>query len=173
MTTGMSLTTCSCQFMGEMGLCLLNCLLLSRRVLCHIHSSRLLQLCPLPLSLHLQVLLLPFKLLSIAHSASSILGMNGYQNSGQSPIATNRSGSQLLSSHLQMRMRILIIHSTSAMHTLPLCLNPHLIGSPSYALTEICGTRLVKKKWRLTDSMALGRLSNCLPGSMQLALDGS
>jgi hypothetical protein len=52
-------------------------------------------------------------------------------------------------------------------------LSPHPTGSPSNALMQICGRRLVRKRWRLTESMALGRLSNCLLGSVQLAPDGS
>src|SRR5580698_9089280 len=59
--------THSRQFMGEMGLCLLNCLLLSQRLLHHTPSSRLLQH-PLFLSLHLRVLCLPLKLLALVHS---------------------------------------------------------------------------------------------------------
>ena len=43
----------------------------------------------------------------------------------------------------------------------------------SNALMQICGRRLVRKRWRLNDSMALGRLSSCHLGSVQLAPDGS
>jgi hypothetical protein len=163
----------SSQFMEEMSLCLLNCLLLSRKHLHHTPSSRLLQHYPLPLSLHLQVLHLPLKPLILVHSTSVDLEKSGYQNSGQSLIAISRSESQLLLSLLQIRMRILIIHSTCLMPTLPLHLNLYLINSLSYALLETYGTKLVRKRWRLTDSMALGRLSNCLPGSVQLVRDGS
>jgi hypothetical protein len=113
--------------MGEMDLCLLNCLLLCQRLPHHTPSSRLLQHYHLPLSLHLWVLCLPLKPLVLAHSASIILENSGYQNSGQSLITISRSESQLLS-HLQMRMRMRMrmIHSTCSMSTQPLHLNPQL-----------------------------------------------
>jgi hypothetical protein len=55
------------------------------------------------------------------------------------------------------RMRILMTHLIFSMHTLPLCWNPHHIGSHSNVLIEICGTRHEKKKWRPIDLLALGR----------------
>ena len=38
---------------------------------------------------------------------------------------------------------------------------------------QICNAQHVRKRWKLTRSMALGRSSNCLLESMQLAPDGS
>jgi hypothetical protein len=45
-------------------------------------------------------------------------------------------------------------------------LSPLHSGSLSNALMQICGKRLVRKRWRLTGSMALGRSFNYPLGSM-------
>ena len=89
-------------------------------------------------------------------------------------IATNSLGSQpLLWSPQTMIPAILMVPWTSSKQVQPLHLSPHPSDSLSNALMQICGRRLVRERWRLTDSMALGRLSSCPLGSVQLAPDGS
>jgi hypothetical protein len=99
--------------------------------------------------------------------------LSGFQTNGLSHNATGRSESPLLLFPLQTRKTVtLIIPLTSPLHVLPLFLSPEHISNLSRASTQICGTQQ-KKRWRLTDRMALERSSNYLLGSMQLAPDGS
>src|SRR6266702_6553896 len=79
----------------------------------------------------------------------------------------------LIQQPLQTKMRTLMIPLTSSRLVLLPQLNPHLTDSPSNALMLICGTQLVRKRGRLTDSMALGRSSNYPLAGVQLAPDGS
>src|SRR5579863_239254 len=146
----MTLIAHSSQFMGEMDLCLLNCPLLAPRVLYHLPSTRLLQHHPLLLSLLPPLLLQSLNLLLHAHSVTDVPGKSGYQISGKSHLATSRLESQLQPFPLPMRRMIQMIHWTFSMRTQPLSLSPHLIGSPSYAPMQICGGKLVRKRWRPT-----------------------
>ena len=68
---------------------------------------------------------------------------------------------------------ILMIPWTSSKLVQPPHLSPHPSDSLSNALMQTCRRRLVRKRWRHTDSMALGRLSSWPLGSVQLAPDGS
>ncbi len=98
--------------------------------------------------------------------------MSGCQNNGPFQITTNSPGSPHQQLPLQMKVRTLMIPLTSSRLVLLPQLNPHLTDSPSNALMLICGTQLVRKRWRLTDAMGLGRLSNYPLKGMQLAPDG-
>src|SRR5216684_3163037 len=119
-----------------------------------------------PLHQHLWHLLLTL-------SAQGDQDLNGSQSNGLSHNAIGRSESLLQPFPLQMRMiTALMTPLTSFMHIQPLLLSPHLINNPSSTLTLIYGTQHVKKRWRLTDSMAPGRSLSCPLGSMQLAPDG-
>src|SRR6266702_4054205 len=164
------------QFMGEMGLLLLICLLsLPLLQFTPIHLHPCIIHFPLPL-LHLQPLLLIVLLSLLLHlvlSASDILEMSGCQNNGLFQIATSSPGSPHQQLPLQMKMRTLMIPLTSSRLVLLPQLNPHPTDSPSNTLMPICGTPLVRKRWRLTDSMALGRSSNYPLEGVQLAPDGS
>src|SRR6266702_1793039 len=168
------------QFMGEMGLLLLICLLflpfcLPSLQLTPIHLHPCIIHFPLPL-LCLQPLLLIvhlFLLLHLVLSASDILEMSGCQNNGLFQITTSSPGSPHQQLPLQTKMRTLMIPLISSRLVLLPQLNPHLTDSPRNALMLICGTQLVRKSWRLTDSMALGRSSNYPLAGMQLAPDGS
>jgi hypothetical protein len=111
--------------------------------------------------------------LLLAHSASDALGKSGYQNSGQSLRGIGSSESPLQFFHPLKKTTTLMTHWTSSMRTQPPPLSPHHTDNLSFVLTETCGTRHVKKRWRLIESMALGRSSNCLLGSMLSAPDGS
>src|ERR1700742_296661 len=183
-TSWMILVTHSCQFMGEMCLWLLNCLLfaLNHPLLLHcaplrpqlLSSSRQLQCLPQHLLPHLQSLLQSPYLLLLVLNAPDVLEMNGCQNSGLYPSAISRSGSQpQLFLHLMRKMVTRMIPWTFSMRIQPLPLNPHHIHSPNDALMQTCGIKRVRKRWRLTESMAPGKSSNYPQGSVQLAPGGS
>ncbi len=141
------------QFMGEMGLLLLICLLflpfcLPSLQFTPIHLHPCIIHFPLPL-LHLQPLLLIvllFLLLHLILSTSDVLEMSGCQNNGLFQIATSRPGSPHQQLPLQTKMRTLMIPLTSSRLVLLPQLNPHLTDSPSNALMLICGTQLVRKR---------------------------
>ena len=104
----------------------------------------------------------------------SVPEMSGCQRNGASQIATSSLESLHLLWSPQLTIpAILMIPWTSSKLMQPPHLSPHPSDSLSNALMQICGRRLVRKRWRLTDSMALGRLSSCPLGSVQLAPDGS
>src|SRR6266702_3104608 len=134
------------QFMGEMGLLLLICLLflpfcLPSLQFTPIHLHPCIIHFPLPL-LHLQPLLLIvllFLLLHLVLSASDVLEMSGCQNNGMFQIATSSPGSPRLLLPLQTKMRTLMIPLTSSRLVLLPQLNPHPTDSPSNALMPICG----------------------------------
>src|SRR6266702_2933946 len=119
------------QFMGEMGLLLLICLLFLPFCLPSLQFT--------PILLHLVL------------SASDVLEMSGCQNNGLFQIVTSSPGSPHQQLPLQTKMRTLMIPLTSSRLVLLPQLNPHLTDSPSNALMLICGTQLVRKRWRLTD----------------------
>jgi hypothetical protein len=173
MTLWMTLSPHSCLCMGKTSLCILNSLLFALRLLHHPHSSIVHQHCPLLPSLHLPVLLLSMNHLLLAHSASNALGKSGCPNSGQSLRGIGSLESPLQCLDLLMKITTLMTHWTFSMCTQPPSVSPHHIDNLSFALTETCGTRHARKRWRLTESMAHGRLSNCLLGSMQSTRDGS
>jgi hypothetical protein len=87
--------------------------------------------------------------------------------------ATGKSKSPLQSLHPQMKMIPPMIHWIVFTHIPPLLLSLGHTDSPNSLLIGIHGTKLVRRRWRLIRSMAPGRSSNCLLGSMQLARDGS
>src|ERR1700761_167248 len=169
------------QFMGEMDLLVLICLLwlllrlqalqfTSRPLPPHIIHSLLLLLL---LLLHLLPLLHP-QLLPLVPNASGVQGTSGCQSNGLSQTVTRSLESlhQLWSPQMK-QTAILTTLLTSSKLVWPLHLNLHHTGSPSNAQMQNCGRKLVRKRWRHTDSMALGKLSNCPLGSVQLAPDGS
>ena len=137
------------------------------------HPHPVLQL-RLLLLFHPHLLLLSLLHLLHAHSAPGGPDLSGCQSNGQSHSATDRSESPLQLFLLQMRKMVtLMTPLTSLTHSqLPLLSQQHR-SSPSSSTTKNCGTELVRKRWRLIQQMALGRSSNCLLGSMQLAQDGS
>jgi hypothetical protein len=153
-------------------LCTLRPLLphISHFLLPHLHlrlQGPFLRLLLLPSSLHLQHS-------TLALSASRDHVLSGSQSNGQSHSATSRSGSPLQPFHLLMkRMTTQMIPLTSSMRTQPLSLSPHLTNSHSNALRHSYGTQHVRRRWKLTESMAPGMLSNCPLGSVQLGPDGS
>src|SRR6266571_5080793 len=127
-----------CQFMGEMGLLLLICLLFLpfRLLALHIIPKALL---PLIIHFHLQLLHLhplqltfPFLLLlPFVLNASDAPEMSGCQSDGLFQIATSSPGSPHQQLPLQMKMRTLMIPLTSSRLVLLPQLNPHLTDSPS------------------------------------------
>ena len=120
-----------------------------------------------PSSLHLQ-----HSTLALSTSRDHVL--SGSQSNGQSHSTTSRSGSPLQPFHLLMkRMTTQMIPLTSSMRTQPLSLSPHLTNSHSNALRRSYGTQHVRRRWKLTESMAPGMSSNCPLGSVQLGPDGS
>src|SRR6266702_1776833 len=116
------------QFMGEMGLLLLICLLsLPLLQFTPIHLHPCIIHFPLPL-LHLQPLLLIVLLSLLLHlvlSASAVLEMSGCQNNGLFQIATSSPGSPHQQLPLQTKMRTLMIPLTSSRLVLLPQLNPH------------------------------------------------
>src|ERR1700744_4322728 len=166
------------QFMGEMVLLLLICLMLLpfrlqalQFALRHLLPLITHFLLLLHLHLHLHNLLLLFLL---ALNAPDVLEMSGCLSNGVFQIATSSLGSLPLLWSLQMTIpAILMIPWTSSRPVQPLHLSQHPSDSLSNALMQICGRKHVRKRWRHTDSMALGRLSSCHLGSVQLAPDGS
>jgi hypothetical protein len=137
----------SSQFLGEMDLYYLNFLLLVLRVLHHLHCSRLLPLRPLRLPLP-QPQLPPLNQFPLTHNIKGGPEMNGYQNNGQFPCATGRSESPLQSFPLLPLMNPPMIHLI--VFSLPLYPSPHLTNSHSCLQTGIHGTRLMRRRWRLT-----------------------
>jgi hypothetical protein len=169
------------QFMGEMGLLLLTCLLLLQFRI-QVLLFTLIHLLPLIIHFlltllclqHLQLTFLFHLLLLLALSASDAPEISGCQNNGPFQIATSCQGNPHQQLPLQMKrtLALMIPWTSSRLVQHPL-LSPRPTGSPNNAPTQICGTQHVRKRWRLTDSMALGRLSNCLLGSMPWVPDGS
>ena len=144
----------SSQFLGEMDLCYLNFLLIVLIVLHHLHCSRLLPLCPLQLPLP-QPQLPSLNQFLLAHNIKGGREMNGYQNNGQFPCTTGRSESPLQSFPPLPLMNPWTIHLI--VFSLPLYPSQHLTNSHSCLRTGIHGTRLVRRRWRPTGSMAPGR----------------
>src|SRR6201996_7804559 len=168
------------QFMGEMDLLVLICLLW---LLLHLQA---LQFASRPLPPHIihssLLLLLLLFLLPLLHpqlhplvpNASGVQGTSGSQSNGLSQSITRSLESLHQWWSPQMKQTaILMTPLISSKLVWPLHLNLHHTGSPSNAQMQNCGRKLVRKRWRHTDSMALGRSSNCPLGSVQLAPDGS
>ena len=126
------------------------------------------------LLLLLLLLLLHPQLLPLAPSASGIQEISGSQSNELFQSVTNCQESlhQLWSPQMK-QTATLITPLTSSKLVPPPHLSSPLTGSPSSAQMQNCGRKLVRKRWRLTESMGLGRSSNCPLGSMQLAPDGS
>jgi hypothetical protein len=128
---------------------------------------------PLPAT-PLQLTFLFHLLLLLGLSTSDVPEISGCQNNGPFQITTSCQGSQHQQLPLQMKMNLaLMIPLTSSRLVKCPLPSPHPISSPSNALMQICGTQHVRKRWRLTDSMALGRLSNSLLGNVPSAPEGS
>ena len=127
------------------------------------------------LLLHLHLHLHNFPLLFLlAPYAPDILEMSGCLSNGVFQIATSSLRSQPLLWYPQTLIpAILMIPWISSKLVQHLHLSLHPFDSLSNTLMQICSRWLVRKRWRPTDSMALGRLSSCPLGSMQLAPDGS
>ena len=62
---------------------------------------------------------------------------------------------------------------TSSIRIQSLLSSPEHISNPSSTLMQICGVQHVRKRWKLTEWMVPGKLSNSLLESVQLAPDGS
>src|SRR6201984_3318046 len=171
-----------CQFMGEAVLLLLICLLFAPNHLLPLHSTHLLHpftpLLHTHLLLHCLLLLLPLSLLHLLPLLPHVLSApgdpekSGCMSSGLYPFATGSQESlQLLFPPLMRKMTLMIPLTFLELPQPPL-LSPHHTDSPSLALMPHNGTLLARKRWKLTRSMALGKLSSFLQESMQLALGG-
>ena len=144
--------------MGEMVLLLLICLLF---IQLHLQALQFTLRHLLPPIIHFLLLLHhhlhlhhPLLLFLLTPNALDVPDMSGCQSDGASQITT----SSLESLHLLWNPQttipaILMIPWTSSKLVQPPHLSPHPSDNLSNALMQICGRRLVRKRWRLTDSM--------------------